>query len=98
MLTTISKTFVRGVLATATFVAALFITLLLPGISILGDTFLEPGFFLTDAYWGWTHDPLQLLAALVLDVCFYTIVFIIVIWIRQEVNGSKEVTKLRLFD
>jgi hypothetical protein len=35
---------------------------------------LAPGYVLPRAYWGGTHDPLQILFALALNVIFYAVV------------------------
>jgi hypothetical protein len=51
--------------------AALTLGFLVPPLRGVADMLLEPGAFLPEWYWGGLHDPLQILAALALNVIFY---------------------------
>ena len=39
--------------------------------SRVADAMLNPGYYFPESYWGGVHDPLQLLLALFLNVCFF---------------------------
>jgi len=68
------------------FVVFLFITTFVPVVGHLGELMLGPGYVLPEYYWGAVHDPLQLLLALMLNIGFYTCLFLLGLWGWQRVR------------
>lgn len=62
------------------FVVFLFALMVVPKIGGISEALLTPGYSLPEAYWGGVHDPLQLLAAFILNVAFYAVIAAILLW------------------
>lgn len=70
---------VKGVAIGFALVIALFVGLFIPVTRTVADWLLTPGYALPVAYWGAAHDPLQILAAILLNIAFYS--FLATCWI-----------------
>jgi hypothetical protein len=70
------------------FVTFLFIILMVPGISHLGEQLLGPGVALAVWYWP-VQDPLQLVLDFILDVLFYGVVFCVALSVWKKMRPSR---------
>lgn len=48
------------------------------------DFALSPGYVIPEAYWGGIHDPMQILAANILNLIVYTLAFVAVARLRDR--------------
>ena len=62
-------------------VLILFVGMITPGVSRIAERLLGPGYAIPEAYWGAAHDPLQVLAAFLLNVIFYAALIGCVLWL-----------------
>ncbi len=73
------------------FVVFCFALMFIPSIGRIGEVLLEPGYWLPEAYWGGIHDPIQLLLVVMLNLCFYTLLFWASLaswsWSQQKMRG-----------
>jgi hypothetical protein len=61
-------------------VVMLFLVMMAPGVGPAAEWLLDPGYALPEAYWGATHDPIQVLTAFFLNVIFYAVVLTLALW------------------
>lgn len=77
----------RGAIVGMLVVIAAFM-LFIPGLGRVGEIVLEPGYALSQAYWGGVHDPLQFVAVAGINCIFYTALFAAVVWYRRKGRDS----------
>ncbi len=76
---------IKGIVIGFVVVLALFVGMTVPLVGRIAEWLLAPGYALPEAYWGAAHDPIQILAAFLLNVVFYaTLVSCVILLLKRK--------------